>query len=294
MKHILTVCLVLMSVSLIAQKSAELGILLGASTYDGDLSPENSAFDIDQYRPAFAFFYRYNANRFLGIKASFAYGEITADDAHSNIEAKQQRNLNFHSNILELGLTGELNLLGFAPGRAGSRFSPYLFGGVSFFRFNPRTEYQGQTVDLQPLGTEGQGIDGFDDPYSLTQIAIPFGGGIKYAITDRINIGLEVGFRKTFTDYLDDVSGVYVDYNTLSTNNGKLAADLSNRTGEFFGTEPVDVPGGTPRGNPNKDDWFFIGGFTLSYTIFSQSQNGLSGHGGKYKGQGKGFGCPKF
>ncbi len=294
MKHLLTGWLVLFSVALMAQQSAELGILLGASTYDGDLSPENSRFDIDQYQPAFSFFYRYNPNRFIGFKANFAYGEIAADDAQSEVEAKRERNLSFRSNILELGLTGEWNIFGFAPGGGGPRFSPYVFGGVSFFRFNPRTEYQGQTIDLQPLGTEGQGIDGFADPYSLAQIAIPFGGGIKFAVTDRINLGLELGFRKTFTDYLDDVSGAYVNYSLLSTNNGKLAADLSNRTGEYFGTEPIDAPTGAMRGNPEKDDWYFIGGFTLSYTIFSHSKNGLSGGRGKYKGNGKGFGCPTF
>ena len=277
--------------SLSAQRSAELGVVIGASSYYGDLSPENASANTSQYQPSFSFFYRQNLNNIFGFRANLSYGRITGDDSLSDQDFRQERNFDFESSVLELGLIGEINLFGFGPGGNGPRFSPYLFGGVAVFRFNPLTDYQGQTVELQPLGTEGQGIDGFGTPYRLTQISIPFGAGIKYAINDRINIGLEIGLRKTFTDYLDDVSGAYVPFDVLRTNNGELAAALGNRTGEFLGTEPVDVQDGALRGNPDRDDWYMMGGFTLSYTIFSD--RGGNGKVGRRRG-GKQFGCPTF
>lgn len=288
---ILITVLTLFSTGLSAQRSAELGVVIGASSYYGDLSPENASANTSQYQPSFSFFYRQNLNNTFGFRANFGYGRLSGDDSVSDQVFRQERNFNFNSSVLELGLIGEVNLFGFGPGGNGPRFSPYLFGGVAVFRFNPLTEYQGQTVELQPLGTEGQGIDGFGTPYRLTQISIPFGAGIKYAVNDRINIGLEIGLRKTFTDYLDDVSGAYVPFDVLRSNNGELAAALGNRTGEFLGTEPVDAEAGTLRGNPDRDDWYMMGGFTITYTIFSD-RGGSSRVGGRRGG--KQFGCPTF
>lgn len=282
--------LTLFTFSLQAQRSAEIGVVIGASSYYGDLSPQNAQSNTSQYQPSFSFFYRQNVNSTFGFRANLAYGRLTGDDSLSDQAFRQERNFDFESSILELGLIGEINLFGFAPGGNGSRFSPYLFGGVALFHFNPLTEYEGQTVELQPLGTEGQGMEGFQERYRLTQISIPFGGGIKYAINDHINIGLELGFRKTFTDYLDDVSGAYVPYPVLRASNGELAAALGNRTGEFLGTEPVEVQEGALRGNPLKDDWYLMGGFTLTYTIFSDR----GGYGKAGRRGGKQFGCPTF
>ncbi len=96
-------------------------------------------------------------------------------------------------------------------------------------------------VYLKPLSTEGEGLPGYPDrkPYSLTQLAIPFGGGVKFAITNDWHIGLEVGLRKLFTDYLDDVSSTYADPNDLLTAKGQLAVDLSYRGDEVVGGDPV-------------------------------------------------------
>ncbi len=113
------------------------------------------------------------------------------------------------------------------------------------------------------------------------------GAGVKVAVGERLNIGLEAGVRKTFTDYLDDISTDYVNYGQLVRGNGDLAAALGNRTGEYLGTDPVDVPTGTQRGNPNADDWYFIGGVTVSYNIYGNN----SGLGRRGKDN---LGCPKF
>ena len=108
-------------------------------------------------------------------------------------------------------------------------------------------------------------MEGFADPYRLTQVSIPMGVGFRFALNDFLMIGVEAGVRRTFTDYLDDVSGSYVNYNDLLAGNGELAAALGNRTGELNGSEPVILPTGTQRGNPAEDDWYSVAGVTLSY-----------------------------
>ena len=122
------------------------------------------------------------------------------------------------------------------PKRVAMPFSPYANVGIAGFHFNPRTFFRGEWYDLQPIGTEGQGINELDfrEPYSLYEFAIPFGIGVKWAFSERWNLGLEYAARWTFTDYLDDVSRTYVDRNLLIEENGILAYQLSNRTGEYL------------------------------------------------------------
>ena len=286
MKHLMFFVIILFSLSLTAQQF-EVGLLFGISTYQGDIGPSSNRLDLNDIHPSFGIFGRYNINRFITAKANFTYAKISATDAQTIDDSRRKRNLSFQSKVYELGLTGEFNILGYEAWGLQKRFSPYLFGGIAVFYHNPETTYQGQLVELQPLGTEGQGMDGFAEKYKLIQFAIPMGVGVKIAISERINIGLEAGTRKTFTDYLDDISTNYVNYNQLLLGNGALAAELGNRTGEYLGTEPINVTTGTQRGNPDADDWYFIGGVTVSYNIFGNS-GGLGG-GGKDN-----FGCPTF
>jgi len=99
--------------------------------------------------------------------------------------------------------------------------------------------------------------------------------GVKYALTDKLNVGLELGARRTFSDYLDDVSGSYVSFPELLAGSGALAAALGNRTGELKGGEPVIVSTGTQRGDKAAADWYFILGVTASYNFL---ENGLMGN----------------
>ncbi len=287
MKRVLLFVLALAPFALSAQHF-EAGIMLGGSTYQGDISPSTSAWSTNDVHAALGVFGRYNFNPYVSARLNFAYGKLSASDADANAENRRLRNLSFESSLIEFGLIGEINLLGYDPEGLTRRFSPYLFGGVSVFRFNPETNYQGQLVELQPLGTEGQGMEGFGEKYNLTQIAIPFGAGLKFAINERLNLGMEVGFRRTFTDYIDDVSGTYVSFEELLRGNGELAAILSNRSGELQepSDTPIDVETGSFRGNPDNDDWYAIAGITISYNFYRG--NGL-GRKGK-----KDFGCPTF
>ncbi|MFK7807767.1 MAG: DUF6089 family protein, partial [Saprospiraceae bacterium] len=187
-------------------------------------------------------------------------------DSRSNDAAQQIRNLSFKSNVTEVALTGEFNILGYQPYGLYKPFSPYVFAGIAGFKFNPKTEYQEETVELSSLETEGES-------YGTFQFAIPVGLGVKYAINDTWNIGLEAGVRYTFTDYMDDVSTVYVSESELS---GELAVALANRS---TGENAPQV--GDPRGNPDNNDLYFMVGLTISYNFLD---NGLVGFRNRFRG----------
>lgn len=245
--------------------------MVGGSVYEGDLSP-NGLFDKFSFvRPAFGVFGRQNFNEHWAGRLSFQYGHIAGADGDN----RRDRNLNFTSSFGELSAIVEYNYPGYDP--AGFRkFSPYIYAGIAYMYYNPKTVYQGRTVFLQPLGTEGQGLDGYDkDFYNLNIISIPFGGGLKYALNSSITIAVEFGPRITFTDYLDDVSSTYASYRDLAQARGTLAANVADRAQEVSGLEPEERRGDL-RGNPKLNDWYFIGNFTISYHFYDL----LSGKGG--------------
>ena len=276
--------------SLAKAQNFELGGLLGGSNYQGDLTPSSTIASFGSTRLAAGGFVRYNINDYLGIRANVQYCRLTASDQNSKDLARQGRNLSFRSDILEAALLGEINILGFQPYNFQKVFSPYLFGGIALFHFNPKAAYQNQWVALQPLGTEGQGLAAFPErkKYARTQISIPVGAGIKYALTEAWTVGLELGIRKTFTDYLDDVSSTYIEDAVLRAGNGNLAADLANRTGEYLKAEPTPFATGAVRGNEAQKDWYLIGRFTISYHFLD---NGLAGSRRRSRGN---SGCPTF
>ncbi|MFK7931995.1 MAG: DUF6089 family protein, partial [Saprospiraceae bacterium] len=191
MKRLLFFCGLFLPFFLSAQHF-EVGVLAGGSTYDGDLMPTKITALVKEAHFAGAGFVRYNVNDFVAARINLAYAKISGDD--ENIDtAIRERNLNFESTILEGGLIAEFNILGYQPYALQRVFSPYIFAGIVGYRFNPRTEFGGEMVDLQPLGTEGQGLEAYPDRdfYKLIQHAVPLGGGVKIALTDALNIGLE-------------------------------------------------------------------------------------------------------
>jgi hypothetical protein len=244
----------------------DMGVLLGASTYKGELS--RHMFNTDFLHPAFGIFYRHNYNRRISLKFELNYGRISGDDAKAETPFEIDRNLSFYSNILEFSPQIEYNFLPFETGRRDYPFTPYLFTGISVFRFNPKAELGSETYDLQPLGTEGQGSNG-TDPYNRVQIAIPIGGGIKVSVGN-IGIGIEVGARRTYTDYLDDVSTVYPDMNTLNASNGSIAVALSDRS-LSRNDSTVTIPDytGKQRGNSTDNDWYLFAGVTVFWRLSS-------------------------
>ncbi|MDC0230852.1 DUF6089 family protein, partial [Aureispira] len=180
------------------------------------------------------------------------------------------RNFNFKSELMEFSLMTEFNILPFNPRIQSQVFTPFIGFGASIIQFNPTTNYNNQWIQLQPIGTEGQGLEGYPDPYKLVQVAIPVVFGLKYSIGEQINIGLEVGYRFTFTDYLDDVSTIYISPHILSQNSD-LAVVLSNRTEEYTGF-PANELIGNRRGNSNNFDAYIVWGFQLSFNLFTKKK----------------------
>ncbi len=259
----ITLILLLIAPFILSAQYTELGLIAGTSNYQGDLAPSNLKTSFGRTHASFGAFGRYNMNNYVSIKLGLTYGRISGSDTDNN----RARNLSFRSDLIDVSLTGEFNILGFQPYALEKVFSPYVFAGVGLVHFNPLAQYNGEWVELQPLGTEGQGIAGNAAKYNLVQVVIPFGGGLKYAINDTWTLGAELGLRKTFTDYLDDVSSRYEDEEVLIANNGELAASLANRSGE-------PIAGGTLRGNPDNKDWYVFAGFSVSFNFLD---NGLVG-----------------
>lgn len=264
----------------------EAGILFGGTNYVGDLSNNSGNLYLKETKLAAGAMVRQNLNHLLALRFSFNWARVSGQDANvRNDDYIHDRNLSFRSSLLEFGVIGEFNILGYQPYGLARPFSPYVFVGIAGTKFNPKTRYLGNWEELQPLGTEGQGMESFDEPYKTFAFAIPFGVGVKYALTDRINLGLELGARPFFSDYLDDVSGAYVSYPELLAGNGQLAANLGNRTGELTENgEPVIVETGLQRGDSAKKDWYFILGVTVTYNFLDTGLMGSRRRGGKRSG----------
>lgn len=244
----------------------EAGILAGVSSYKGELNPV--MLDHRFFSPAAGAFYRYNITRYFALKANAYYGFIKGDDSKSEDLFNKNRNLSFQSELLDISTTVEFNFFPYEIGNPKFPFTTYVFGGLSLFKFNPKANYfnplSGQTTleELQPLGTEGQGTTAYPErqEYSLTQIGLPMGVGLKVNV-GQIGLGFEFGARYTFTDYLDDVSKTYADKKVLAAQNGERSAAMSDRS--LSG----DAKTGGLRGNPDTNDWYMFAGVTLYFRL---------------------------
>lgn len=259
---LLTLFLVFTTLRMSAQYG-EVGVLMGVNNYLGDLVPSQEYFLGTSF--AMGASYQYNFTNRISVRGNFIWGQLRGNDQNSSYgSGRRQRNLNFNSHIIEFSVLAQVNLLPFHPKRKYKPITPYGFIGLAVFHFNPTTTYKGTKYYLQPLGTEGQGLEGYDSKYSLVELSIPFGLGIKFCLTKRINLSFEFGMRKTFTDYLDDVSGDYVPLNEIKVGNGLLAANLSNRSYDATG-EQIEKAF-TPRGHAGKD-WYTFMGFSVTYSL---------------------------
>ena len=136
-------------------------------------------------------------------------------------------------------------------------------------------------LDLQPLGTEGQYSSQYPekDPYQLIQFAIPVGIGFKVSLSEKFSMAIEYGLRKTFTDYIDDVGGIYASPQYLFMENEDAAnlSDRSNALQNYIDSNPgSDITtwtGNTNRNRANENlwnDWYYFTGLTLSYKIYTK------------------------
>lgn len=261
LKNLLTILLLSVFTSASAQMGWELGGWAGVAYYFGDL---NTSFDVKHPGPAAGVMARYNFNDRLCWKLSINAGKVRADDKNSPNTFEQKRNLSFQTLIGEVTGQLEFNFLPYNHGSRDEFFTPYLLGGLTVYNFNPKAEYQGELVELRPLGTEGQ-FRG--EEYYATQLALAVGGGFKIDLSYRWSLNIEISGRQLFTDYFDDVSGEYPDMNSLEALrgvDGPLAVALSDRSVEL-GIDPAIGEEGRQRGNSKSNDRYVYLGLSVLY-----------------------------
>lgn len=226
---------------------SELGVMFGGSYYVGDLNPLGHFKNTNFSGGAI---FRHNVNSRFVIRATGTYAKVEGYDSQAKTDYQKNRNLSFQSTIFEGAAGFEFNYHSYMIGNQDYPATTYMFFELGVAKINPKGEINGDLVELQPLGTEGQGSTlSTRGNYSLTQLVIPFGLGFKCNLGKRAAFSVEYGIRKTFTDYLDDVSGNYVDNVLLAQENGPLAASAADRS---LG----DNRAVGPRGNNSTKDWY--------------------------------------
>lgn len=234
----------------------EFGILIGGSNYFGDIAPE---IVLNETKLSLGLLYKYHHSKYFSSRYQFTYGAISGSD--QNFKANQYRNLSFQSQIFELGYFTEFNFKPFGINVREEHKTVYVFSGLNVFHFNPKVRLkQGDWVSLRDLATEGQVVDK-KKKYSLIQPAVTLGIGYKFNLGRKYVVGMEIGFRKTFTDYLDDTKNNYPSYAAILAAQGLTAAEISHA--QTLNNNPP-IQAGTMRGDSHLKDWYVIFGITIS------------------------------
>ena len=227
--------------------------------YFGDLAPNNTrtSTDLKYTRTYFTGYYLQRVHPNVTIRGALSWMILRGDD-YSVSEASAPdysdygrfvRNLSFRNNIFELSGIGLFELFPTDRGYLRRTFvNPYFMMGLSIFTHNPvsaepidpaKPNPNPKYLKLRELGTEGQftGIAGTPKPYSLVQVGVPLGVGVRYRLLDKFDLSLELGYRFVFTDYLDDVSGRYPSeevYKEMYDQGNYEGIAMSNRSAEVY------------------------------------------------------------
>lgn len=234
------------------QRSVILSGGTGSSTYYGDLVNPGVSL---KYQPNLNVGLQYFIHPRVSARAELNWFRLEGSDANASDEGRKKRNLSFSSDCFELTASGLINLYSNGPRfYRRPKINFYGFAGIGLLYFNPKADYKGQSYSLQPLHTEGVS-------YSLVTPVIPYGLGVRLRIGPYTNIVVEGGWRKTFTDYLDDVSGKYVNPNTFTDPTALALADRSPEVGAPAHTA------GQIRGNPSAYDSYFLLNAKVEYYL---------------------------
>ena len=234
----------------------EIGGEAGTAGYIGDLNPH--VVNVSGINGGL--FVKRNFNGYIAAKLNYSYARIGGADSTSGDPQFRERNLSFKTSLRELSLLAEFNFMKYIPDAGHNKYTPYIYLGLGVTYYNPEAIYQGQTVTLRNLRTEGQPA-----PYKNYATVIPYGAGIKYNFSGKFTVAADVGYRYTNTDYLDDVSGLYAVRGRLPNATSVALADRSGeRTGRYTGSP------GSQRGDLRPKDTYMFFGFTLSYTFVTQ------------------------
>lgn len=268
------------------QPRFELIFMGGGATYSGDVGGDQTKFFSDHTKkmgPALGVGMRMHITNFMALRGNFNYAQISGADSFANDVNRKARNLSFRSPIYEGSLLLEVSLVNWkhligqkVNSTRGGRTNLYLFGGMAFFKFKPEAFYEGRWYELQPFGTEGQGIKPNTPKYQLSSSALVYGAGFRMLLGGRVSLGIEVGTRKTNTDYLDDVSKDYWDNSQIEATYGQVAAALADRR-----VEGGPVAQGNKRGSPKIKDYYSFAQITLAFK--------LGKDGNIFRGGGKNF-----
>ena len=230
-----------------------MGGSLNFMTYFGDLAPTENFFstDISQIKPGISAQIEYRYGPRMSLKAELMYGRLTGDDfsSASATDAAERsryiRNLSFRNDIFDFSLMSRIHVFkNYMQFTERKFFNIYFTGGLSVFYHNPKGKVPdfdvhgrrypnaGQWVALRPLGTEGQQSEYYDKkPYGKFQLSVPVGGGFNFRLTPQLDLALEFNYRFLLTDYIDDVSGRYVDLGALDS---EMARSMSDRSREEY------------------------------------------------------------
>ena len=270
LKKTFLLCFILTSgISLQAQEGLEVGGWLGITNYFGDL---NTNLRLNRIGPAGGVGFRYNFNERLAVKLSANMGEVEAYDSDSPNIYERARNLHFRSQVADTGLQMEFNFLPYNHGSQDENWTPYLFLGMGVSYFNPQAKMDGDWHELRPLGTEGQ-FKG--EEYYTVSGGWVYGAGFKIDLSYEWSLNIDISARRLFSDYLDDVSGVYPDPDNVQDLRGDFATRFIDRSGELFAKDPdfftrnsLEFPigeEGRQRGNSGDNDTYVYFGIGLYY-----------------------------
>lgn len=230
---VLLLLVVLMPATMLAQRwkreRYEWMASAGASQFLGDVGGRNQIgsdyfFDLDAASTRYVvnIGLRYKLSEYFAARTNLTFAEVYGDDAYTEEPWRNNRNIHFRSPVFEWSVTMEGSFMRESTGshykirrvrgrgKKGSQVYVYGFVGVGLMFMDPHAKYEGTWFSLRALRTEGQGFVPGREQYSNWQFVIPFGIGMKYTLDKRSSIGIEYGLRKTFTDYMDDVSTSYV------------------------------------------------------------------------------------
>ncbi|MGQ9846683.1 MAG: DUF6089 family protein [Bacteroidales bacterium] len=261
---------------------------LGAANFLGELGGANREgtnfvrdLEISMTRPVFSLGFRYRIKETISTKTMLSYGWLRGDDKLTLEKFRHYRNLAFRSPIVEFSNQFEYSIIREKQGHRynlrrvrglkGFKTNTYFFVGFGVIYFNPKNKYNGKWYALQPLGTEGQGLVPTRKKYSRISMCIPYGIGFKYGLNRRLNIGLEFGARKTFSDYLDDVSTTYFDNQMIREARGDVAAYLADPSD---GTHPNWTAAYQQRGDAKDKDSYMFLIINLTYKLYT-TRSGL-------------------
>ncbi|MCB0430286.1 MAG: hypothetical protein H6585_14140 [Flavobacteriales bacterium] len=256
---------------------------VGVSNFLGELGGANQVgtdyfrdLELSTTRPAIMVGVRYKLNLFTALRTTFTYAGVAGNDNLTTEPVRSNRNLHFKSPIYEFSSQFEFSWM---KDRAGHRYRlkgvrgqthieiyTYGFVGLGVFHYNPKAKWDvdGAWHSLQPLHTEGQDISSTRVPYSRFSVAVPIGMGGRYALGRNASVGLEFGIRKTFTDYIDDVSTTYYNNDAIRSAGGDVAGDLADPS---KGKEPNWTAAGQQRGDPTDKDAYMFAILSFNYKL---------------------------